>query len=443
MRVKLLIQGTLWIFIYILLATAPLLILLTGDVPQGREFWRELSVAFGFAGLAMMALQFVLTARFKVIKAPYGADIVYHFHRQISLVALVLILAHPMLLFINSPETLELLNVFTAPWRARAGVTAVIALLIMIGVSLWRKNIKFEYTQWRIWHGILATLVVALAMIHVVLAGHYINTPVKQVLWIGYGVFWVGLLAYVRIIKPVMLLQRPYRIDQVIQERGNAWTLVVSPDGHVGIRFMPGQFAWLTAWKSPFSDSEHPFSFSSSAANPEKISFTIKELGDFTRTIKEMEPGQKVYLDGPFGAFSIDRHPHAKGYVFIAGGIGITPVMSMLRTLKARTDERPLVLIYGNNEWQDVTFREEIEALQHDLNLKVVHVLANPPEGWQGERGFLNAEILDRYLPKERDKNAYEIFICGPPPMMDAVEKTLPQIGVSLGDFHSERFNLV
>jgi predicted ferric reductase len=319
----------------------------------------------------------------------------------------------------------------------------VVALIAMIGVSLWREKIKLEYTRWRIWHGILATMVVALAMIHVVLAGHYINTPVKQGLWIGYGVFWVGLLAYVRIFKPVMLLQRPYRVAQVVQERGNAWTLVVKPDGHTGMRFLPGQFAWLTAWKSPFSESEHPFSFSSSAANPEEVSFTIKELGDFTSTIKEMEPGQKVYLDGPFGAFSLDRHPHAKGYVFIAGGIGITPVMSMLRTLKDRGDPRPLILIYGNNEWEDITFREEIESMQQDLNLKVVHVLAEPGEGWQGERGFITAEILDRYLPEERETNVYEIFICGPPPMMDAVEKTLPQLGVSLGDFHSERFNLV
>jgi 3-phenylpropionate/trans-cinnamate dioxygenase ferredoxin reductase subunit len=443
MRAKLLVQGIFWVFVYILLATAPLLILLTGDGPQGREFWREFSVAFGFAGLAMMALQFVLTARFKVIKAPYGADVVYHFHRQISFVAFLLILAHPLLLFINAPETLQLLNIITAPWRARAGVTAVLALTLMIGVSIWRKNIRFEYTKWRIWHGILAIFIVITAMVHVILAGHYINTPLKQVLWIGYGVFWVGLLVYVRIIKPVMLLLRPYQVDQVIPEPGNAWTLLAKPVGHSGMRFLPGQFAWLTAWKSPFSDSEHPFSISSSSENAKSISFTIKELGDFTRTIKEMQPGQTIYLDGPFGSFSVDRHPHAKGYVFIAGGIGITPVMSMLRTLKDRFEKRPLLLIYGNNSWEDVTFREEIESLKQSLNLQVVHVLARPPEDWQGERGFITPEILDRYLPKERKNNFYEIFICGPPLMMDAVEKTLPQLGFSMGDFHSERFNLV
>jgi 3-phenylpropionate/trans-cinnamate dioxygenase ferredoxin reductase subunit len=156
-----------------------------------------------------------------------------------------------------------------------------------------------------------------------------------------------------------------------------------------------------------------------------------------------MKPGQMVYIDGPFGSFSVDRHLHAKGFIFIAGGIGITPIMSMLRTLKNRADNRPLLLIYANNVWEDITFREEIEALKSDLNLEVVHVLAYPPEDWQGESGFITQDILERYLPKERRTNIFEIFICGPSPMMDAVEKTLPKIGVPLGDFHSERFDLV
>jgi len=443
MKTKIWVQGITWIVIYLVLISAPIVILLIGPVPEGREFWRELSVGLGFAGLAMMALQFVLTARFKVIKAPYGADVVYHFHRQISFVAILFILLHPLLLFINSPDTIQLLNLFSAPWRARFGVTAVVIFAAVIALSVWRKRFKTEYSRWRIWHGILATLAILLAMTHVILAGHYINTPLKQALWIAYGVFWIGLLVYVRIIKPAILLRYPYQVDQVRPERGNAWTLAVKPVGHKGMRFQPGQFAWLTAWKSPFTDSEHPFSISSSAEVSDQIEFTIKELGDFTSTIKEMQPGQVVYIDGPFGAFSIDRQPHAKGYAFIAGGIGITPIMSMLRTMQARGDDRPLVLIYANNRWEDITFQKEIETLAGSLNLEVIHVLANPPDDWQGDRGFINAQVLDRYLPKERSTNAYEIFICGPPPMMDAVEKTLPEIGFSLGDFHSERFNLV
>jgi predicted ferric reductase len=443
MRKRYVMQGIFWILLYVLIVIAPLMILLTGNVPEGREFWRELSVALGFAGLAMMSLQFVLTARFKSIKAPYGADIVYHFHRQVSLVACVLILAHPLLIFTFSPDTLSLLNLWTAPWRAKAGVVAVLLLLGLIGASLWRQQFGLEYTAWRISHGILATAVVILAMIHVILARHYLNTLWKQVFWITYGIFWVGLLVHIRIIKPILLLLHPYEVASLVQERGNAWSLTVRPVGHPGIEFMPGQFAWITVWSSPFSEAEHPFSFSSSACRPDRLTFTIKESGDFTRQIKNVQPGQKVYVDGPFGHFSVDRHLHAEQFVFIAGGVGITPIMSMLRTLAERGDQRPLVLIYANKDWDSVIFREEIERLQNVLNLDLVHVLEKPPVDWSGETGFITQYILERHLPRASRRNTTEVFTCGPPPMINAVEKALVNLGVPFGDFHSERFNLV
>ena len=443
MRTRRILQGIFWVVVYLALTLAPLLILLVGQRPPGRALYRDFSVALGFAGLAMMALQFALTARFRFLKAPYGSDIVYFFHRQISLVAFVLILAHPLLLFVFDPQTLGLLNVFSAPWRARAAVTATLALIALVLISIFRKQWKIEYTQWRIWHGFLAAAAVGLGLVHAVLVGYYINTPAKQVLWVGYGLFWVGLLVWVRVIKPLILLRRPYVLEEVRPERGSAWTLVMRPDGHRGFRFQPGQFAWITAGSSPFADAEHPFSISSSAEDPQRLSMTIKALGDFTRTVKDLKPGQRVYLDGAFGAFSVDRHPHARGFVFIAGGIGITPMMSMLSTLADRGDRRPLWLLYANRDWESVTFREELEALKQRLDLRVIHFLETPPADWQGEAGFINAEKLARLLPPERTQNMYEMFICGPKPMMDAVEKALVEIKVPMGDFHSERFDMV
>jgi len=442
-RRRLVVQAVFWIATYIALAIAPLVLLKLGEVPPGREYWRELSVALGFAGLTMLTLQFALTARFRSIKAPYGADVIYHFHRQISLVTFGLILAHPLLLFIFSPATLGLLNVLAAPWRARLGVLAVLLLLGLILTSVWRKRLAIDYSAWRIWHGLLATGIVALAMGHIILARHYLNQPWKQAIWVAYGLFWAGLLVYVRIIKPILLLRRPFVVERVTPERGAAWTLVLRPDGNPGFGFMPGQFAWLTAGRSPFAEAEHPFSFSSSAADTGRIAFTIKELGDFTRTIKDLRPGQRVYVDGPFGHFSVDRQPHAAEYVFIAGGVGITPIMSMLRTLADRVDVRPLLLFFASKDWDSVTFREELETLIPRLNLKIVHVLEKPPAQWDGERGFLSQAVLEKHLPKEWDRNAIEVFLCGPPPMMAAVEQALLKLGVPLGDIHSERFNLV
>lgn len=443
MRTKRILQGILWIVIYLALTLAPLLFMYVGPRPEGREFWRELSVALGFVGLAMMALQFALTARFKTLKAPYGSDIVYFFHRQISLVAFVLVLAHPILLFVFDPRTLGLLNLLEAPWRARAAVTSLVALIALVAISVYRKRWKIDYTRWRIWHGLLATAAVALALVHITLVGHYTDLPLKRYLWFGYGLFFIGMLAWVRLVKPLILLRTPYRVVSVVEQPGQSWSLTLAPDGHPGFKFQPGQFAWITAWNSPFADTEHPFSFSSSAEKKGEIEFTIKELGDFTRRIKEMQPGQVVYVDGPYGSFSVDRHGHAKGFVFIAGGIGITPILSMLRTLADRGDKRPLTLLYANKTLDQAAFRGEIDHLRSRLNLTVIEVPETPPEGWKGPSGYINQALLKKYLPQERKRDAYEIFICGPKPMMDAVEIALEKLGVFSGDYHSERFDLV
>jgi predicted ferric reductase len=276
--------------------------------------------------------------------------------------------------------------------------------------------------------------------VHMVGASFYLTDPWKQALWIGLAVFWIGLLLYVRIVKPLFMLRRPYRVSEVRKERGDSSTLVMLPEGHAGFRFRPGQFGWLTVWGSPFKITGHPFSFSSSAEAPHgRIEMTIRSLGDFTAAVQEVAAGQRVYLDGPYGAFTIGAP--ADMHVLIAGGVGITPMMSMVRTLADRGDKRPIVLLYGSKDWDSITFREELEALKARLDLTVIHVLREPPAGWTGEKGFVSAEVFKRHLPRPYDQHEY--FICGPNVMMDAIEEALGDLGVPLSKYHSERYNFV
>jgi ferredoxin-NADP reductase len=125
--------------------------------------------------------------------------------------------------------------------------------------------------------------------------------------------------------------------------------------------------------------------------------------------------------------------------VLIAGGIGITPMMSMARTLADRGDKRPVMLFYGSKDLESATFREELDALQSRLDLRLVHVLADALPHWTGERGRIDAALLSRHLPKPYAEHEY--FICGPNPMMDAVEAALGQLGVPMSKFHSERYS--
>ena len=128
-------------------------------------------------------------------------------------------------------------------------------------------------------------------------------------------------------------------------------------------------------------------------------------------------------------------------HVLIAGGVGITPMMSMIRTLADRADRRPVVLLYGSKDWDSITFREELEAMKSRLNLTLVHVLSQPPADWTGERGYVDAEVLRRHLPPPYDSHEY--FICGPDVMMDSIENALEELGVPMSKYHSERYSFV
>ncbi|MBE9051468.1 ferric reductase-like transmembrane domain-containing protein [Nostocales cyanobacterium LEGE 11386] len=429
-----------WIGAYLFITVLPLVILLIYP-PTGRDFWIEFSVALGFIGLAMLALQFALTARINRIEASYGIDIILQFHRYISLVAFALILIHPLILFVVQPETLQLLNFVTAPWRARAAVLATLALIVLIVTTIWRQQLKIPYEPWRTSHGVLAVLAVSLGLGHGLGVGNYLGLFWKAVLWTVLILTAIWLMIYVRLVKPWLMIKKPYLVEEVRPERGDVWTLALRPRGHEGFRFQPGQFAWITLGISPFRMREHPFSMSSSGENPERIEFSIKALGDFTNRIKDVKPGTKAFLDGPYGVFTTDLYEDSAGFVLIAGGIGITPMISMLFTQAERKDERPYLLIYASNSWDDVTFREELEELQEKLNLTVVHVLRNPPEDWSGETGYVDQELLERYIPKRRGTRQY--FICASPKMMDQVEAALHKLEVPVTNIHMEHFNLV
>ena len=433
-------SSVLWVLVYLLLVAAPLLVLLIGPVPPGAGFWWDFSMALGFAGMAMLGVQFALTARFRRAAAPFGIDIIYYFHRYVAVIALTLLLAHFLIIRIANPQALGSLNPLEAPWSMSAGRAALLLFAIVIVTSLWRKLLRIDYDRWRLWHALLATVAFLAAVGHIEGVGYYTSAPWKRALWVIYTLSWVGLIVYVRIVKPWRMQRRPWRVTEVRPERGNAWTLALAPEGHAGQPFAPGQFVWLTLRASPFHVREHPFSFSSSADSG-RVEFTIKALGDFTRTIKGVQPGETAWLDGPYGVFTTDRHPRAPGFVFIAGGVGIAPIMSMLRTAADRGEARPMILIYANNRWEDVIFREELEQLRRRLDLKLVHVLAEPHQDWSGERGYVDQALLERYLPAQR--RTFEYFLCGPEPMTDAAQYGLRALGVPLARIHFELFEMV
>jgi predicted ferric reductase len=411
-----------------------------GRPPPGGFTW-DFAMGLGFAGLMLAALQFALTGRLRPLTHPFGADIVYVFHRFLSWGAVALMLGHFGVLYLWHQEALGVLNPLEARWELTSGRLALLCFGLLILTSELRKRLGIEYLAWRIIHVGLAVIGFAAAVAHVLGVGNVTGPSEKQALWLAVTLCWVGLLVWTRLWRPWRQLANPWRVVENRPERGGVRTLVLEPQGRPLEAWKPGQFAWLAVGSSPFSLREHPFTIADTPENGPPISFSIKALGDDSRRLAETPVGSTAYVDGPFGVFSVDREPDAGGFVMIAGGIGVTPILSNLRALALRRDPRPVILIYANPAWDDVPFREDLDALRQQMDLRVVHVLEEAPDGFEGETGRVGTELLRRNLPEPtRD---WPHLLCGPPAMLAAVIAALQEMGVPRHRIENEIFEMV
>jgi predicted ferric reductase len=321
-----------------------------------------------------------------------------------------------------------------------------LAALSIVGLSVMRKRLGTSYEVWQGVHGVLSMVLIATAGVHIAAVGRFSALPVMRGAWAIYVIAFIGMFLRYRLVGPLRMRKQPWEVVENREEIGDARTIVVRPVGHDGFSFEPGQFGWVGFGQSPFALTQHPICFSSSGdlhASGGAITFTIKNLGDWSGTVvPALRPGDRAWVDGPHGVFTMDREEGA-GYGLVGGGVGITPVYSMLLAMEQRGDVRPVVLFYGANTEGDLIFDAELQALDDRMdNLRVVRVLARPSDAWTGERGFVTAEMLMRYLPDPLYRH-FQYFVCGPNPLMDAMEQALPSIGIPADRIHTERFDMV
>ncbi len=430
-------RALFWVGLYVLLSAVPLGIALAGTVPEARAFWIEFGVALGFIALAMFGLQLLFSGRFAWIAPTFGMDNLLHYHRETGIVAMVFALAHPVILMLAEPEFLAYLDPTVNFLRALFLSLVTVAILLIIASSLCRLSFQLNYEWWRLLHGALSLFIVFVGIAHSVQVSHYLEPLWKQgaiVLVMGAAMY---LVFHTRIVRPWLSRKKPYRLTGIKEEIPRRWTMTVEAQDFKRMEFVPGQFAWITVGDTPFSLQQHPFSFASSARE-RTIRFTTKEVGDFTESWKHMKPGMKVFLEGPFGSFT----PKPDSHLFLVmGGIGVTPAMSMLRTLRDDQDSRHAMLLYANVTAGDILFHEELEELRKTLHLDVVYLLEDPPDDWDGETGQVTQELLEKYLPTKSGEYTY--FTCGPEPMMDVVEISLRNLGIDWRRIYAERFEIV
>ena len=204
----------------------------------------------------------------------------------------------------------------------------------------------------------------------------------------------------------------------------------------------PGQFVTL-ALQIDGRPVNRCYTISSPPSRPHLLGITVKRQpgGLVSNWLHDtMAPGHRISADGPFGVFTTARHPSPK-YLFLSGGSGITPVMSMTRTLYDLGSDADVVFVHSARTPSDIIFRRELETMASTVpTLRVVPVCEAdaPREPWGGLRGFLSAEMLQLVAPDLAER---VVFCCGPAPYMAAVRRMLDAVGFPLQNYHEESFS--
>ncbi|MDZ7831583.1 MAG: ferric reductase-like transmembrane domain-containing protein [Desulfobacterales bacterium] len=437
------VGGVSRILLYIGIIILPMVIVtIAGGVTQGIVY--ELGRNTALAAFMLIFGQVLLAARIKWIERPFGLDILLRFHKYMGMTAVAFLVLHPLLLAAGSGRV-DLLISLDQPWFIWLGKIGLLLLLANIAISLYSYRLKLQFEAWRLIHDILAPVLIVMAFTHSLVAGDDLQHPLMRGLWIALLIIALGLYVWHRFIRPISLKKRPWQVVDVTSEAPNVWTVKLSPpEGGRVYDYLPGQFQFITFYRGRgLPVEEHHWTISSSPMEKNFVSSTIKALGDFTATIKDTRPGDKAAVQGPFGRFSHVLHPGETDLVFVAGGIGITPLMSMLRYMRDKKENRSVLLLYGNPNTEQIAFRREIEEIEAGgtPRLKVVHVLSTPEEDWSGERGHIDAEKITRYCGP--DLSGKTFYVCGPPPLVTGVVNALLNMGVAHRQIRIEIFSFL
>ncbi len=429
------IPRLLWLAAFTGAMAVPLLLAALDPAGPPRSFVLELGSALGIAALGLLAVQLALPARVPLLTT-IGAEVAVRLHRHTADILLAVVVAHVAAVMVADPARVELLRFFGQPWRAQAALGSVAALGVIFVTSLARRRIHLSYARWRGIHLALGAAALVLGIAHTVGVGRYLVQPPAVWSLVALAVVGLGALLMTRSQRLRHRTLRPYRVRSVRPEQGGAITVDLEADGHAGQPFLPGQFAWLKepGWRHLLE--EHPFSYSSGAGNPAHPGFTLQPRSGFSARAARLQPGRKLLVDGPHGAFR--PQPDARGTVLVSGGIGITPSMSILRTAAQRRDPRPHVLLYGGRTLASLPFLEELTTLAGSIALTTTICLSAPEEGWTGERGRIDAAVLDRHLP--HDLRGWQFMTCGAPSFVDAILDAFEEVGVPGERVHAERF---
>ncbi len=390
----------------------------------------------------MLAVQFVTSGRFERFSAPLGLDAMMGFHRLAGRAVAIAILLHVLLAaWLGAGEKGAALpaaaeRLFTSEQMV-TGIVALAGVLAIIGAATQRERFGLRYEWWRVSHGIGALVVLALAAQHAWSNGVFLRSPGTAALTGAAVVAAVACFGAVYVVRAWNSMRGDWVVVKINPLVSRLHEVTLTRSVPKPFSFRAGQFVWVTfGRRHPVTD--HPFSIASSPGELPQLRFIIKENGDFTSRIGSLPAGTPAYLDGPHGNFTADLS--ADPIVLIAGGVGIAPVLSILRSLAENEYSGSVRLLIASRTDAEQLFGAEVEQLAAKLNLKMMPIVEQPTSAWRGATGRIDRNKLADLVSGLPLKSA-DILICGPLPMMAAASAILLELGAPAGRIHYERFD--
>ncbi len=414
-------------------AIPPLFIQL--DEPTLRlNIWKVLAKIGSLSGTVLMFWQFVLGYRQAAARwATPDYLWVIGLHRRLGVTAGALILLHPVFI---TPYYLDKQEIWLFSFNLPSplgtfvplGITALAILAVIILTStLLRDRMRRE--SWFATH-LSSYILLPLAFVHGYPIGMTLNRTGLKFVWQGLFVL-TGLFYIFRILGRAGVLSSVYEVVRVRHVAESVVDIAMRPLRRA-LHPASAQFAFFRRCRLC---GARPFTISKYDRNTGELNITVKELGKTTRRLQETKPGERFFVEGPFGVFGREAFTTNRPVVMLAGGIGVTPFRRMIHELR-ELPGRKAFLFYGNQYEKDIAHREEMESAGH---VDVIHILSGVEEHEKFETGFISTDLMKRYLGD--DLSANEFFICGPPVMIRKLESGLIGEGVPESQIHHELFS--
>jgi predicted ferric reductase len=409
-------------------------------VGTAGALWTSMGRLTGLVGAYLALVQVLLLARLPPLERRVGFDRLTVWHRINGKLCLYLILGHTVLITLGyaamdqvgvGGEFSRLLSSYPGMIAATVATGVMIALVIS-SIAIVRRQLPYE--AWYAVH-LTAYAAIALGYLHQIPTGNdFSAAPSQATWWITLYVVTVVVLITYRVARPIVRMRRHrLRVSEVVRESADTVSIVMRGRNISALRARPGQFLlWRFLTRGRWWQS-HPFSLSA-APSGDTLRITVKAVGGYTAGLASIRPGTLVLAEGPFGRFVSDRRSRRR-VTLIAGGIGVTPLRAMLEDIDAEPGE--ITFIHRVACEHDCVLRDEVELLGRRLGASVHHLIGDHREPRAAE--YLTKDHLLKLVPGLADN---DVFVCGPPPMMDFTQRNLIAAGVPAAQIHLERFAL-